>query len=97
MPTKDPAYEQRIQDAIEALNNGSESSIRGAATSHSVSFATLQARLAGYPSMISKCVNQQVLTPSEEEQLVTYLKKLYVWGFPCYINEISQYAETILQ
>ena len=47
--------------------------------------------------MMSKCVNQQILTPSEEEQLVMYLKKLYAWGFPCHINEISQYAETILQ
>ena len=66
------AKETRIQGALEAFRNGTMESIRNAANTFDVPFATLQGRIKGRHSHSKGHESQRILTEAEEHSLIDW-------------------------
>jgi hypothetical protein len=74
--------EGRVLLAIQSVKQGHSKSVRAAAISYDVSYATLQRRIDGIASRRDSIPNSRKLTLEEELAIVRYILDLDSRGFP---------------
>jgi hypothetical protein len=89
--------EERIQQAIEALQAGTVSSQRAASERFNVPRTTLRNRIDGMRSAQELHQSQQRLTPEEEEAIKRTLYTLNRWGWPATVRYLESLALTMLK
>ncbi|KAH0604038.1 uncharacterized protein H6S33_007069 [Morchella sextelata] len=85
-------FNKRVDDAKNDLNAGTIKNIREAAEVHGIAYSSLRDRLAGAKNRQEAHVEQQNLTPVEENAIKKWILKLDDWGFPPkhqYVKDIS--------
>ncbi|KAH0603204.1 uncharacterized protein H6S33_008208 [Morchella sextelata] len=75
-------FNKRVDDAKNDLNAGTIKNIREAAEVHGIAYSLLRDRLAGAKNRQEAHVEQQNLTPVEENAIKKWILKLDDWGFP---------------
>jgi hypothetical protein len=75
-------FNKRVDDAKNDLNAGTIKNIREAAEVHGIAYSSLRDRLAGAKNRQEAHVEQQNLTPVEENAIKKWILKLDDWGFP---------------
>ena len=76
------AKEAAMQSAILDFHQGIVGSIRAAAATHGVHYSTLSRRLKGGKSRQRRFQKSALLTPEQEETLVSICIQLDDWGYP---------------
>jgi hypothetical protein len=79
---QDEAFERHISDAKTDQTTGKCLTIPEAAEMHGVAESTLRDRLKGKRSRQECRIDQQALTPAEENAIKGWIFKLDDWGFP---------------
>ncbi|KAF3922517.1 hypothetical protein ABW20_dc0110624 [Dactylellina cionopaga] len=88
--------ETRLKLAIQAYKHQNHPSIRAAATAHSVSHVTLSRRLNGNTGNRAVAHQSQLaVPPGAEKALVTWVIRLYSWGFPPRMDMVRYMAEKL--
>jgi DDE superfamily endonuclease/Tc5 transposase DNA-binding domain/helix-turn-helix, Psq domain len=87
--------EARINQAVEAYNNGDFKSILATAQHFEVNRNTLTRRVSGHPSRVQARQSQQLLSPVEESVLVKWICQLSCAGHPARHQLIKEMAEEI--
>ena len=91
------ALDPRIRAALRDLRYNRYSSVRRAASAHSISHATLARRYKGGQNAFNGQVANQLLTAAEETQLVQWRTELIGRNVPARVNMINSMAGTILR
>jgi hypothetical protein len=89
--------EGRIALAIQALNQGHFTSIRGAAWSYDVGFGTLRNRVRGRPARCDSRPPNCKLTATEESTLVEWILSMDQRGLSPRSDAVRQMANLLLQ
>jgi hypothetical protein len=79
---QDQTFEKQISDAKNDLATGKCLTISEASELHGVAESTLRGRLNGKRSKQQSRIDQQKLTPAEENAIKGWIFKLDDWGFP---------------
>lgn len=88
--------EDRIQAALIAYNNGSVSSMRGAARSFHVPVNTLRRRAQGATARAKTRANSHKFTQSEEDSLTDQINSMISRGSPPSRHELREMADALL-
>jgi len=89
----EPAYEERLQAAIQAIKSGQESNVATACEAFDVKRRTLYRRLAGTTlPRVAAHEEQQRLTPSEEKAIVKWCFTQDDIGFPPRLDMVKDMA-----
>ena len=91
-----PNQEDRILLAIQSIKQGHIQSIKAAATSSDVPYATLYRQLHGMTSQRDCTPHSRKLTPYEESALVQYFLDLDSRGFPPRPQAVQEMADLLL-
>jgi hypothetical protein len=90
-------HEERIQLAINALSLGQIPTIRRAAATFDVPYATLRGRVAGRVPRQQSQISSRKLRQTEEDALGQWIKSLDDRGMPPTIGYIRQMADLLLR
>ncbi|KAH0612472.1 uncharacterized protein H6S33_008852 [Morchella sextelata] len=84
--------ETRVQAAIRDYRSGKFKNIKDAATAHEITYGRLRNHLAGKGPKGEAHVDQQLLTPIEEKEIVKWILRLDDWGFPPRMKNVKDMA-----
>ena len=87
--------EEKIQDALEALNNDKNLNVAATAREYNVSYDTLRRRVSGGQSRTQGKENQRLLSDAEEQELARWIKLLTATGHPARYAFVREMAEEI--
>jgi helix-turn-helix, Psq domain len=88
-------YNARIDDALEAYKLGNYKSYRAAARAFDVSKTTLIERAKGRTTRNLAHEDQQILSVEDETELVQWITRLTLCGYPPKPYTVKEMAETI--
>ena len=87
--------EDRIAQAIQALETGKCLSLSEAATAFDIPKPTLGHRMNGRQSRQKAHEGDQILSPAAEKAIVRWILKLERHGFPARLDRVWQMAESL--
>ena len=87
--------EDRIAQAIQALETGKCFSLNEAATAFDIPKSTLGHRMNGRQSQQKAHESDQILSPAAEKAIVRWISKLEQHGFPARLDRVWQMAESL--
>jgi hypothetical protein len=88
--------ENNLQNARNDYINGVEPSIRSAASTYGVPYATLRDRLQGVQSRVEAHQSEQILSVEEEESIVRFCEPLDDLGHPLKVKMVKVFAMSLL-
>jgi len=89
--------EQRIRNTIEGIQSGLYKSARSAARQLDVPHSTLKHRIARRKTPINSHEEEQLLSPTEEIELVRWITQLTIGGYPPHHLTFRAMAEALRQ
>lgn len=87
--------EELVQLAITAYREGRANSLRQAATEHDAHRETVRRRFNGVLPHSQAHHSQQLLSPTDESTLKSWVLQYHAWGYPLRIDMLNDLAQTI--